>query len=423
MALRLQTGKDLNLVVLDKQKRTTIPHVAGILPTGFHEYPSIVHSSMVKDFGKCARHVLYRDKWGLTRPGARVSALDIGRYFHEVVALKTQGFTSEKMFATVRKRFNTEIAQLSALADQMGTLPNGSQLEREIEDRAADFHKALAMGVIFCQKFPPDLNKYEVVGSEIPVVVKIVPPTKRKGGSTFPAFASPIKGTLDLVLRDRKTGVLWIRDYKTTSKPPLQIADALGWDLQPVVYRLLAMAAFPNAKIVGFDHTIMKKPTIQLSSEDRDYREYDHTLKSGPRKGEVEKRREYSGEPKVENYIKRMSEWYDDLGGDWNHADVPMVHHEHRFEASLPDRDLLVTLKNAEACLKQTVSTESWDIDFPRCGSYMTCGGWIGQSPCDYMNLCDCGGNVALLRNEIERCFVQEHRDFNEKGEFVHESN
>ena len=65
----------------------------------------------------------------------------------------------------------------------------------------------------------------------------------------------------------------------------------------------------PQTRLKAFMHIAVQKPTINMSQEDRDFTEHEHTLKSGPRKGQIEIRREYTGEPKWSNYLERVKSW------------------------------------------------------------------------------------------------------------------
>ena len=57
-------------------------------------------------------------------------------------------------------------------------------------------------------------------------------------------------------------------------------------------------------------HVAVQKPTINFGSKDRDCDLIEHELKRGPRKGQIEIRRNYHGEPKYKNYLKRCEDWY-----------------------------------------------------------------------------------------------------------------
>jgi len=117
-----------------------------------------------------------------------------------------------------------------------------------------------------------------------------------------------IHGILDAVLDDGEG--LWIVDNKTTGKSPRIQSLGASFSLEVRLYRLLAEAAYPDRKILGFIHNIIQKPTIRLSAEDRPFEEVSHTLKSGPRKGQVVTRKEFYGEPMYENYVERVRDWY-----------------------------------------------------------------------------------------------------------------
>jgi hypothetical protein len=66
----------------------------------------------------------------------------------------------------------------------------------------------------------------------------------------------------------------------------------------------------PDTKVGGMIHIAVQKPTIEFGMNDRDFEEKEHTLSRGPRKGQIELRKTYSGEPRWENYRDRCKRWF-----------------------------------------------------------------------------------------------------------------
>lgn len=112
---------------------------------------------------------------------------------------------------------------------------------------------------------------------------------------------------------------LWIVDYKTTSSSATDRLATCPDEFQTLLYTNVlaesigAVRRFfglpPRASVGGMIHVAIQKPGIKFGREDRDCLEYDHELKSGPRKGQIERRREYAGDPRIENYVGRCRDW------------------------------------------------------------------------------------------------------------------
>lgn len=126
---------------------------------------------------------------------------------------------------------------------------------------------------------------------------------------------------LDRVIRNAD-GDLWIVDYKTTSYLPTDRLQICPLEFQTQHYmavlaqaivegELQSLGISVDTEVAGMIHTAVAKPTIKFGMKDRDCTTHEHTLKSGPRKGQTETRRDYFGEPRIENYIKRVEEWYE----------------------------------------------------------------------------------------------------------------
>jgi hypothetical protein len=126
------------------------------------------------------------------------------------------------------------------------------------------------------------------------------------------ATLGPIAVTFDAILRQRSNGTIWILDYKTTSEKPFDRVALTHREPQSRLYCLalrlwcLLHDVPPPAGIIFL---AVRKPTIRLCGEDRPFREYDYELKSGPRKGQIERRRDYFGEPCADLYRERVVEW------------------------------------------------------------------------------------------------------------------
>lgn len=121
----------------------------------------------------------------------------------------------------------------------------------------------------------------------------------------------------DAVIYDSEKDGLWLFDLKTTSHSPIQRLDSASVEFQTLHYLNVAQALLDenvlqpvyslprSCKLLGMVHLAVLKPNIKFGMNDRPYTEELHTLKSGPRKGETEMRRTYTGEPSLALYEKR----------------------------------------------------------------------------------------------------------------------
>lgn len=91
-----------------------------------------------------------------------------------------------------------------------------------------------------------------------------------------------------------------------------------------------------DVKFGAFVHLVVAKPTIKFGLNDRSFTVRSHVLKSGPRKGQTEMRKEYTGEPSLDIYIQRCYDWYKGMGDFLDQAeerrlDPPVNLSETRF--------------------------------------------------------------------------------------------
>ncbi len=130
----------------------------------------------------------------------------------------------------------------------------------------------------------------------------------------------------DMLLYHEKQNSVWIVDLKTTAHNPIERLQTCPIEFQTQHYMhilkwmldeqsLTKPFEIPrDARLGGMMHVAVQKPSIDFGMKDRDFDEKEHELTRGPRKGQIEVRRSYFGEPKIENYIKRCKDWYDGTG-------------------------------------------------------------------------------------------------------------
>lgn len=126
----------------------------------------------------------------------------------------------------------------------------------------------------------------------------------------------------DILLYHEKQNSLYVVDAKTCSGSTIDRLSTCPIEFQTKHYlhvlnylakaeKLTQKYQIPrDAKVAGMIHIAVQKPTIEFGMNDRDFTESPHTISRGPRKGQVETRRTYSGEPRWENYRDRCIDWY-----------------------------------------------------------------------------------------------------------------
>ena len=129
-------------------------------------------------------------------------------------------------------------------------------------------------------------------------------------------------GQFDMLFYHEKQNSLYIVDAKTTAGSTIDRLQTCPIEFQTQHYvhmlkwlhdaeKITQRYSIPrDAKIGGMIHIAVQKPTIEFGMKDRDHEEHEHLLTRGPRKGQIEIRKTYSGEPKWENYRNRCRDWF-----------------------------------------------------------------------------------------------------------------
>jgi len=130
----------------------------------------------------------------------------------------------------------------------------------------------------------------------------------------------------DLLLWHKPQNSVWVVDFKTCSGSPLKRLDGCRNEFQAFHYLSVlreVLATFAgraawglpaDVRLGGFIHIAVSKPSIEFCGEDRDYTLDTSPFKSGPRKGQPRNEREFHGEPKLSNYLGRVTEWFTSTG-------------------------------------------------------------------------------------------------------------
>lgn len=291
------------------------------------------------------RYYLTR-RLGLVPPLQYSVALNRGTWFHTCA----QAAQTAEPAAFLSEAFAARTAELNAVFESLRILPAAASsiLTREradFETASAWFTAAMAValpsGKTLSQRLGAPLQS---VASELTLTYNLL-----LNGKTHRLVC-----TVDQLLYDARTNLLFIVDYKTCSEPPsvrlakctremqtwlyLYIVNALleGGELQPLL-------KIPSSCILGgIHHVAIQKPTIRIGMNDRPFTTREFTPKTGPNKGVTRLEREYHGEPTLANYLARCTAWYAGQG-EFSH---------------LADRELPVNISTISSSLLKSPLTE-----------------------------------------------------------------
>jgi len=270
-------------------------------------YIQPLHQSSIGTCLHCKRAYMFRYRWCIfpkQKPFA--VAANQGNLLHRLIEAGPDNI--EMVRTKVKERIQYLIGHIEAGEDLLG------YLAQEVNELDNQFDKALVMATILWEKYPRP-EHHEILAKEKSVEMGLR--LSRPGDPPLPVDTIRLGGRLDEIVLDTKSGLIYIKDYKTSSRDVMFTLAGYHWSLQCRLYRLLAGALLQDPSFAPRGHTpdgfildILQVPTISMGGGDRDYTEHEHTLTRGPRKGETEMRRDYEGEPKFENYLQRCREWY-----------------------------------------------------------------------------------------------------------------
>ena len=183
---------------------------------------------------------------------------------------------------------------------------------------------------------------FRVIGSEI------------VGEYNHPEYGR-LLAQFDVLLYHKKQNALYIVDAKTCTGSTIQRLSTCPIEFQTQHYihilnflvksgEVSKQYDLPeDVRVGGMIHIAVQKPSIEFGMNDRDFELVNHELKRGPRKGQIEQRRIYSGEPRWENYRDRCKRWflaegeYEDKKPE--RVSDPPVNFSHTFASSTLDRE------------------------------------------------------------------------------------
>jgi hypothetical protein len=285
----------------------------------------------------------------------------------------------EEVRKEIWKEIGIAISHVEAGEDLLGEWAiRANELEQQ-------YYKALAICTMLWEAFPqPEHHKTIAREKEVGFRIRL---DKAPTPESDPLIVE-VMGTIDHMIHDEKTDRIFIRDYKSSQRDPMFTTTGYQWSLQCRLYRLLAGAylqeyldkegnkPFSGRHVDGFILDVLQVPRISMCNKDKDYDEVEHTISRGPRKGEIELRREYRGRPKFENYLKRINEWFQQEGLHPFQSNCVMY-----TEPTLPDE-----LRNDLRIAAVYQNVDAVPENFPRDETTRYCKNFERQ--CKYYDLC-----------------------------------
>jgi len=356
-------------------KEVARPRTNGLLED--QQFPTFVykpylHSSNIKLSRECERKFFFEQRLGLRRPGSLHLPFLRGRMYHLMAASLYEGDTVEEASSRVRGIALAEIRDTGKHVSSTGRLYDGRSWEA-VEKTAIDqCDQAIAAAAAYYKYHPPNTDRYQVVAIEEAADIRV------KG------VARIIRGRLDLAIYDTEKDEIWIEDHKSSSKAPYHTAQAYKIDHQVNLYRLLALALFPDTPVVGMIHNVVQMPTIRFSGKDQGV---------------------------YANYLNRVEEWYEakivESSVPGQETESPFFRHRYRFPSSFVSEDFIQELQRTSK-----MANCQADIDkFPKCGNAFTCTGFMESHICPFLSLCS-NENKSSWKQQVEDgVFIQLHRE------------
>lgn len=283
-----------------------VPHIPTIRSSDFH-------TGLSDPF----RYYLTR-RLGLIPRLSWSKALSRGSWAHKAFQLDDWGTPlSEDHRTAFLKSVRARLDEIREIAPYAGLTPSSTAewLTREARDADTAYswyavHRTIAPRAPSHPSFATLFSSGEVISREATYYTT----TKVNNRYAVHSVIQP-----DLLWLDPR-GRLWIVDLKTTSDSPLVRLSTCPLEFQARHYAHVIADLqdnFPDrlpeparkADLAGVMHIAVQKPTIEFCSKDRDYTEKTRTITRGARKGETVVEREYTGEPRWENYLSRCREW------------------------------------------------------------------------------------------------------------------
>lgn len=273
------------------------------------------------DYGLCLGnpylYYLIR-RLGLVRRLSWSKATSRGSWFHAA-------WEFEDLPGAFEQSLTDRMEELKAACQSMGVVGDKARDIIENERRAAALGKAAYEGsklVQISQKVRSwnqlvlESGLFRVLGRE--VLVDWEDP--EEPGMTMVA-------QYDALLLHMQQNRVWVLDFKSVDGDATGRLQTCPIEFQTQHYihglrtKLLGdpdwvkeMGLPEDVQCGGMIHVAVSTPSIVFGMGDRDYKLVDFTPTRGKNKGVTRQEKEYIGEPKYENYLKRVRHWYNSSG-------------------------------------------------------------------------------------------------------------
>ncbi len=202
----------------------------------------------------------------------------------------------------------------------------------------------------------------------------------------------------DLLVYHQDQNKLWLVDLKTTSLTPRDRAKSCPFDFQTIHYQYVMdqllrerviqepLGLPTDVQLGGMIHWIVQKPPLKFGQGDRDFTMTRRTLSRGPRAGQTIEEKVFAedGEPRTENYVRRIYEWYSGTG-EYTHErqdrlQNPPINLSFTNWRGELDRDSLSEYDWVKSRIKALCTCEPHPINFPRTGQSLV-PTWGSENP------------------------------------------
>jgi hypothetical protein len=272
------------------------------------DYESVLH---------CPFQYYLSRRLGLVQALRWSAALSRGSWFHK--RLEYYNLSPLEANRVMEEEYEKRESELTDICQVRGIKGESKQrmIEREYQDMlcaSAWFDVAMHLpipgkGPFLGEKGYINRRYWRVLGTEVVAEYK------------HPEFGRML-AQFDMLLYHEDQNTVYILDLKTTAHTTISRLQTCPIEFQTQHYMhilkwmleeqsLTKPFDIPrDAKVGGMIHLAVQKPTIEFGMNDRNCEEHEHELSRGPRKGQIEIRRKYFGEPRIENYIERCRRWY-----------------------------------------------------------------------------------------------------------------
>lgn len=349
----------------------------------------MIRSTSVQTLDHCPRLFLYQYKLGI-QTRRYESALFMGTVVHKILEALFTGKEPDEALKVCERLLAAEQQKLMADTGPDGFLPSGKTLEATLKGLEEDYHKARATGLVFWNFVPFNKDKWEVLRTPDgdPCVELLI-------DTDIPGLSRPARTPIDLVLLEKGTNNVWIVDYKTSSFDPkvraipTKISAQLAlyrWAMQRQLEKWFEAGGYPNLRVVGSFHAIIKKPGIKCCGKD-------------------EKEAKARNITPFTAYIERLVQWYKDADAkDPNNP--PLLLDPNRFSGPLMTKELFGRLKQyCAACHASPNVDHFYRVGGSVCLQY--------NKACTHMSLCNSDPSMwpGIVRDYYQISFREDEEN------------